>query len=144
MNVRVQLQVTEGRVTIWCALTDGFYDPARFPETPILSGESGVEVTAAMAGTREQALVVRPEVSGPRVRYVLGVFVEDVEALWLEALPYVRAGKVAFAEKVRHQLSAVKPMPRIGGYRVALGKIARGNPVFEATPALPREAQWLS
>ena len=59
--VSITVTVESGDARIWTSITDGFYDPNRFPEHLLIHCKSGEALTEELEVDSGRALVVRIE-----------------------------------------------------------------------------------
>jgi hypothetical protein len=143
----VRLMAVTGGPRVWVSLpTNGYYDPRRFPEELVLTGDSGTDSEVLRTIPRPNgALVVRIEFAGAQVvqRFQLAISIGDAPILAFESLPYRHAGRLHAASHVRHRLDSVEPIARVCGYKYTPRKWRLDEQVFEARPTIPHSAEWL-
>src|SRR5215472_16093987 len=145
--IRVFLSVEAGAVRIWSSVTDGFYDPKRFPERLL------VEVTAGSSAEQQidhpsgedVAVVLRiEEGKSPVAKYRLRADVDDVEVLELDALPFEQDGQILSVDHLRSRLKSVRPLPRVrGGYKIIPARVNSDDRFIDFEPGIPVDAKWL-
>lgn len=143
-RVDISLDVRVGEVKIWASVTNGYYDPGRFPERVLLhctGGEAEMESVELRSG---EALVLRVEDEmRARPSYSLMANLGPLHLLEVVARPYEHGERVGVAEHVKHRLVSVKPIARIRGYKLEPEKVAEAERVLEFKPRLPAGAKWL-
>ncbi len=143
-TVDVSLDVRTGEVRVWASVTEGFYDPGRFPERMLLHCTGGEANTESVELKSGQALVLRVEDDTRATpSYSLRADLGPLHLLEVVARPYEHGERVGVAEHVRHRLTSVKPIARIRGYKVLPEKVSETERIIEFKPSIPAGAKWL-
>lgn len=125
-------------------MSDGYYDPQRFPEALVLHAQASEAKTAHLDTLTNAVLMLRFRDDGRSApKYELRVLIDGVLVLELRVLAYEHAGRKDSLDYPRYRFSSCKPLPRVHGYKIELAKVRADDRFFEATPSIPTDANWL-